>query len=127
MPDELAAIGDIEVMLRRLARGSAREQAEVARCVDGLYAVARRIAAMGALDCTGRELAARYYCAGIAMGVYGPHSAIACGVLGSVEYRMHASGARVGRAPRRIFASLVRAGRRHGHAFMETCGRLVTM
>ncbi|MBN3789103.1 hypothetical protein G3N94_19710 [Burkholderia sp. Ac-20353] len=127
---ELGALGDLEDMLRRLAGGTSAEQAEeaeVARCVDGLKAVARRIATLGALDRTGRELAARYYCAGIAMGVYGHDSAIACGIFGSVEQHSRASGARVGRARRRIFASLVRAGRRHGQAFMASCGRLVRL
>ncbi|WP_185732454.1 hypothetical protein [Burkholderia sp. Bp8963] len=59
------------------------------------------------------------------MGVYGQDSAIACGIFGSVEQRSHASGARFGRARRRIFASLVRVGWRHGQTFMASCGRLV--
>ncbi|PCE32266.1 hypothetical protein BZL54_11690 [Burkholderia ubonensis subsp. mesacidophila] len=121
---EPAAIREVAAILVRLGAGSADRQVDLIRYLDGLEAVARRIAAARLPDPASRELAARYYCAGILTSVYGRESAIARGIAGSLEQQAN-GGARYGRASRRIFALLMRAGRRQGRAFMDACGHLV--
>ncbi|KVZ03543.1 hypothetical protein WL11_16485 [Burkholderia ubonensis] len=116
---EPAAIREVAAILVRLSTGPAGRQVDMIRYFDGLEAVARRIAAARLPDAASRELAARYYCAGILTSVYGCESAIAHGIAGSLEQQGN------GRASRRIFAVLMRAGRKQGQAFMKACGHLV--
>ncbi|KVR57424.1 hypothetical protein WK20_19640 [Burkholderia ubonensis] len=116
---ESAAIREVAAILVRLSTGPAGRQVDMIRYFDGLEAVARRIAATRLPDAASRELAARYYCAGILTSVYGRESAIAHGIAGSLEQQVN------GRASRRIFAVLMRAGRKQGQAFMDACGHLV--
>ncbi|KVK98001.1 hypothetical protein [Burkholderia ubonensis] len=116
---EPAAIREVAAILVRLSTGPAGRQVDMIRYFDGLEAVARRIAAARLPDAASRELAARYYCAGILTSVYGRKSAIAHGIAGSLEQQVN------GRASRRIFAVLMRAGRKQGQAFMDACGHLV--
>ncbi|KUZ75325.1 hypothetical protein WI36_00370 [Burkholderia ubonensis] len=116
---EPAAIREVAAILVRLSTGPAGRQVDMIRYFDGLEAVARRIAAARLPDSASRELAARYYCAGILTSVYGRESAIAYGIAGSLEQQVN------GRASRRIFALLMRAGRKQGQAFMDACGHLV--
>ncbi|KVT48721.1 hypothetical protein [Burkholderia ubonensis] len=116
---EPAAIREVAAILVRLSTGPAGRQVDMIRYFDGLEAVARRIAAARLPDAASRELAARYYCAGILTSVYGCESAIAHGIDGSLEQQVN------GRASRRIFAVLMRAGRKQGQAFMKACGHLV--
>ncbi|KVM74156.1 hypothetical protein WJ60_05765 [Burkholderia ubonensis] len=116
---EPAAIREVAAILVRLSTGPAGRQVDMIRYFDGLEAVARRIAAARLPDAASRELAARYYCAGILTSVYGCESAIAHGIAGSLEQQVN------GRASRRIFAVLMRAGRKQGQAFMKACGHLV--
>ncbi|KVL66928.1 hypothetical protein [Burkholderia ubonensis] len=116
---EPAAIREVAAILVRLCTGPAGRQVDMIRYFDGLEAVARRIAAARLPDAASRELAARYYCAGILTSVYGCESAIAHGIAGSLEQQVN------GRASRRIFAVLMRAGRKQGQAFMKACGHLV--
>ncbi|AOI74207.1 hypothetical protein WI40_20815 [Burkholderia ubonensis] len=119
MKREPAAIREVAAILVRLSTGPAGRQVDMIRYFDGLEAVARRIAAARLPDSASRELAARYYCAGILTSVYGRESAIAYGIAGSLEQQVN------GRASRRIFALLMRAGRKQGQAFMDACGHLV--
>ncbi|KVA10371.1 hypothetical protein WI73_26925 [Burkholderia ubonensis] len=119
MTREPAAIREVAAILVRLSTGPAGRQVDMIRYFDGLEAVARRIAAARLPDSASRELAARYYCAGILTSVYGRESAIAYGIAGSLEQQVN------GRASRRIFALLMRAGRKQGQAFMDACGHLV--
>ncbi|AOJ66703.1 hypothetical protein WJ32_30685 [Burkholderia ubonensis] len=119
MHREPAAIREMAAILVRLSTGPAGRQVDMIRYFDGLEAVARRIAAARLPDAASRELAARYYCAGILTSVYGRESAIVHGIAGSLEQQVN------GRASRRIFALLMRAGRKHGRAFMDACGHLV--
>ncbi|KWO53016.1 hypothetical protein WM28_11100 [Burkholderia ubonensis] len=116
---EPAAIREVAAILVHLSTGPAGRQVDMIRYFDGLEAVARRIAAARLPDAASRELAARYYCAGILTSVYGCESAIAHGIAGSLEQQVN------GRASRRIFAVLMRAGRKQGQAFMKACGHLV--
>ncbi|AOK20543.1 hypothetical protein WL80_15005 [Burkholderia ubonensis] len=116
---EPAAIREVAAILVRLSTGPAGRQVDMICYFDGLEAVARRIAAARLPDAASRELAARYYCAGILTSVYGCESAIAHGIAGSLEQQVN------GRASRRIFAVLMRAGRKQGQAFMKACGHLV--
>ncbi|WP_260400371.1 hypothetical protein [Burkholderia ubonensis] len=119
MNREPAAIREVAAILVRLSTGPAGRQVDMIRYFDGLEAVARRIAAARLPDAASRELAACYYCAGILTSVYGRESAIAHGIAGSLEQQVN------GRASRRIFALLMRAGRKQGQAFMDACGHLV--
>lgn len=123
IPRELAAIREVADILHRLGASPAARHTDMSHYLDGLKAAALRIVATRLPDRASRELAARYYCAGILAGVYGHESAIAHGIAGSLEQQV--SGARYGRATRRIFASLMRAGRRQGRDFMAACGHVV--
>ncbi|RQR52919.1 hypothetical protein DIE07_31460 [Burkholderia sp. Bp9002] len=125
IPRELAAIREVADILRRLGAEPAARHTDLTHYLDGLKAAAHRIVATRLPDHASREMAARYYCAGILAGVYGRESAIAHGVVGSLEQQVAGGGARYGRATRRIFASLMRAGRRHGRDFMAACGHVV--
>ncbi|MGZ2746613.1 hypothetical protein [Burkholderia stagnalis] len=125
IPRELAAIREVADILRRLDAEPAARHTDLTHYLDGLKAVAHRIVAARLPDHASREMAARYYCAGILAGVYGRESAIAHGVAGSLEQQVNSGGARYGRATRRIFASLMHAGRRQGRAFMAACGHVV--
>ena len=123
IPRELAAIREVADILHRLGADPAARHTDLTHYLDGLKAAAHRIVAARLPDHASRELAARYYCAGILAGVYGHESAIAHGIVGSLEQQVN-GGARYGRATRRIFASLMRAGR-HGRDFMAACGHVV--
>lgn len=125
IPRELAAIREVADILHRLGGDPAARHTDLTHYLDGLKAAAHRIVSARLPDHVSRELAAGYYCAGILAGVYGHESAIAHGIVGSLEQQVNGGGARYGRATRRIFASLMRAGRRQGRAFMAACGHVV--
>ncbi|KVN53279.1 hypothetical protein [Burkholderia stagnalis] len=125
IPRELAAIREVADILHRLGGEPAARHTDLTHYLDGLKAAAHRIVSARLPDHASRELAAGYYCAGILAGVYGHESAIAHGIVGSLEQQVNGGGTRYGRATRRIFASLMRAGRRQGRAFMAACGHVV--
>jgi hypothetical protein len=115
---ELLALGELADMLRQLGTEAADAPADIARYLNGLNAVARRIRRMAALDARGREVAARHYYAGVIAGACGDESAIARGVSDDLARQArHAD-----RAVLRCFISVARIGRRHGRTFAAQCG-----
>jgi hypothetical protein len=115
---ELLALGELADMLRQLGAEAADAPADIARYLNGLNAVARRIRRMAALDARGREAAARHYYAGVIAGACGDDSAIARGVSDDLARQArHAD-----RAVLRCFISVARIGRRHGRTFAAQCG-----